>query len=121
MRRASRGRALRGRGRRRTAARSRASTRGRRRTATRSKALLRAPGASDTGLTVAGLLDYVLLMEEPLERALDLARGLMLATQGMDDARDGRALLALGRAVNGELHQVKGMFASLMKVRAEMT
>jgi hypothetical protein len=83
--------------------------------------LVRAPGASDTGLTVAGLLDYAVLMEEPLARALDLARGLMLAAQGMDDDGDGRALLALGRAVNGELHQVKGMFASLMKVRAEIS
>lgn len=117
MRRASRGRALRVRGRRRTAVRSRASTRGRRRTVTRSKALARGTGQEPT---LAGMLDYVAMMEEPLQLALDLTRGLMLAALGMNDQRDGRALYALSRAASSEMHQSKAMLASLMKVRAEM-
>lgn len=118
MRRAGRGRALRVRGRRRAAARPRASTRGRHRTVTRSQALARGTVREPN---LAGTLDYVAMMEEPLELALDLVRGLSLAARGMDDGDSGRSLLALVRAVSGELHQAKGMLATLMKLRAEMT
>jgi hypothetical protein len=67
--------------------------------------------------------EYAADMEEPLNEALDLARGLTLVGDGLNatgNRETGRPVLALGRRIAGELAQVKGMLATLLKAGAEL-
>lgn len=76
-------------------------------------------GARAAEERLAALTDYVATMEEPLEAALDLTRGLTLAAQGLDDRENGRTFLALGRLIGGQLCAIKSTLATLLKACAE--
>ena len=79
-------------------------------------------GAQTAAAELRGLFEYIAFMEEPLNRALDLTRALILAGQGLEaeNARgDGRALRALGGYIDGQLRQVESMLLTLLKAAAE--
>ncbi len=68
------------------------------------------------------LFEYAAFMEEPLNEALDLTRGLALVADGLVANRDrecGRPVLALTRLISGQLHGVKGTLLTLLKAAGE--
>ena len=71
---------------------------------------------------VQSLFEYAAFMEEPLNMALDLTRGLNLVADGLnanDDREHGQPVLVLGRLITGQLHQVKGTLLTLLKAAGE--
>ena len=79
-------------------------------------------GAQTAAAELRGVFEYIAFMEEPLNRALDLTRALILAGGGLEAeaARgDGRALRALGGHIDGQLRQVESMLLTLLKEAAE--
>jgi len=72
---------------------------------------------------VQSLLEYAAFMEEPLNMALDLTRGLNLIADGLnanDDRENGQPVLVLGRLIAGQLAQVKGTLLTLLKAAREV-
>jgi hypothetical protein len=68
------------------------------------------------------LFEYAAFMEEPLNMALDLTRGLNLVADGLnanDDRENGQPVLVLGRLIAGQLAQVKGILLTLLKAAGE--
>lgn len=72
---------------------------------------------------VQALFEYAAFMEEPLNMALDLTRGLALVADGLnanDDRENGQPVLVLARLIAAQLAQIKGTLLTLMKAAREV-